>query len=138
MEFQYDPKHRRHVEGWNIIYFDGEDRIGLTAEEYLYVGMDFSGNDMTKQAIKSFEKAISMGYVPAMTRLAKEYEYMGKMEDAYRWYLEAALADDTEAMWRLSYMYKNGIYVRKDKKRAGELRKLARKLSKGQITDQRS
>lgn len=44
MEFQYDPQHRRHVEGWNIICLNGEDKIGLTAEEYNELARDFISN----------------------------------------------------------------------------------------------
>ena len=54
--FQYDPQHRRDVEGWNIICFDGEDKIGLTAQEWDNIGMDFLLNGMYDKAEKSYKK----------------------------------------------------------------------------------
>ena len=44
--------------------------------------------------------------------LAKEYEECEDLEEAYRYYLEAALADDDgEAVTKLADMYLNGDYV---------------------------
>lgn len=53
---QYDPKHRRHIEGWNIICFDGEDRIGLTAREWNEIAADFFLTECTPKRRKAIKE----------------------------------------------------------------------------------
>lgn len=119
--FQYDPQHRRHVEGWNIICFDGEDKIGLTAQEWDDIGMDFLFNEMYNEAEKSYKRGIALGSFRSMAWLGNLYEKLGRLEEAYQCYLEAAMAKDRYALQQLSDMYRKGIYVPEDKKRAEDL-----------------
>ena len=119
--FQYDPQKRRHVEGWNIICFDGEDKIGLTADEWNEIGQDFLFNGMYDEAEKSYKKGITLGSYRSMAELGSLYEKLNRLEEAYQCYLEAAMAKDRYALQLLSDMYRNGVYVRKDVRRAEEL-----------------
>jgi len=119
--FQYDPKHRRHIEGWNIICFDGEDRIGLTAREWNEIAEDFLCNGMYAEAEKSYKRGIALGSQRSMAGLGSLYEKMNRLEKAYQCYLEAAMGKDRYALQLLSEMYRKGVYVRKDESRAEEL-----------------
>lgn len=122
--FQYDPQHRRDVEGWNIICFDGEDKIGLTAQEWDDIGMDFLLNGMYDKAEKSYKRGIALGSYRSMAWLGNLYEKLNRLDEAYQCYLEAAMAKDRFALQQLSEMYWKGIYVTEDKKRAEELIRL--------------
>ena len=119
--FQYDPQHRRDVEGWNIICFDGEDKIGLEAHEWEGIGCDFLYNEMYVEAEKSFKRGIALGSYRCVAYLGEVYQKQHRLEEAYRCYLEAAMANDKYGVELLSEMYRKGIYVRKDKIRAEEL-----------------
>ena len=120
-EFQYDPQHRRHVEGWNIICYDGEDKIGLTADEYQEIGIDFLFNEAYPEAEKSFKRGIALGSYRCVAYLGNLYERQHRLDEAYQCYLEAAMANDQYGVELLSEMYRKGVYVKKDKKRAEEL-----------------
>ena len=51
---------------------------------------------------------------------AKKLENKGEIEEAYQYYLEAALAeDDGEAMYALAQMYFEGDYVRESYDKPG-------------------
>jgi len=130
MEFQFDPQKRRHVEGWNIICFDAEDRIGLTADEYERIAFDFLMNDMVKEAIKSYERAVSLGSTKAAAFLGEIYEKEGDVEEGYRWYLEGSLAENAIALRKLAKLYETGTYVRLDVARAEKLRSLADEIGR--------
>ena len=119
--FQYDPQHRRDVEGWNIICFDGEDKIGLTAHEWDEIAMDFLFNEMYAEAEKSYKRGIALGSYRSMAGLGSLYEKQNRLEEAYQCYLEAAMGKDRYALELLSEMYRKGIYVRKDETQAEEL-----------------
>ena len=57
---------------------------------------------------------------------AKKLESKGEIEEAYQYYLEAALAeDDGEAMYALAQMYFEGDYVRESYDKAGHYFSLA-------------
>ena len=135
MEFQYNPKHRREVEGWNIIYFDGEDKIGLSSDEYDSIGEDFEMNGMIEYAVRSFERGIALRSPRSMALLGRLYERQGNMEEAYIWYLEAAMGEDDVALRYLSDMYREGNYVRKDEVRAKALALIADENMKSSQTD---
>ena len=120
-EFQYDPQHRREVEGWNIICFDGEDKIGLDANEWNNIGCDFLFNEMYVAAEKSFKRGIALGSYRCMAYLGVVYQKQNRLGEAYTCFLESAMANDQYGVELLSEMYRKGIYVRKDKKRAEEL-----------------
>lgn len=124
MEFQYDPQHRRHVEGWNIICLNGEDKIGLTAEEYNELARDFISNEMYSQAEECCQRGIRMGSIRSVALLGTVCEKWGQMEEAYRWYLEAALEGDRAGIYALHDLYRKGIYVELDPERAEQLRKI--------------
>ena len=122
MSFVYDKhKKRRHVEGWNCVYFGSDDTIGLTGEEYDRIGFDFEHNHMYPQAIEAYKRAARRGRKGAFHSLGRMYEKTGDYEHAYEYYLEAALGNFEPAYFSLARMYENGIYVRKDEKRAAEL-----------------
>lgn len=122
MPFMYDRhKKRRHVEGWNCVYFGSEDTIGLTGEEYDRIGFDFEQNHMFPQAIEAYKRAIRLGNKKVFHSLGRMYEEAGDPEHAYEYYLEAALGGFKPAVFSLARMYENGIYVRKDPERAEEL-----------------
>lgn len=119
--FQYDSQHRRDVEGWNIICFDGEDKIGLTADEWDEIARDFLFNEMYAEAEKSYKRGMALGSYRSMAGLGSLYEKQNRLEEAYQCYLEAAMGKDRYALELLSEMYRKGIYVRKDETRAEEL-----------------
>lgn len=56
-----------------------------------------------------------------MAWLGNLYEKLGRLEEAYQCYLEAAMAKDRYALQQLSEMYRKGEYVPEDKKRAEDL-----------------
>ena len=125
MGFVYDKhKKRRHVEGWNCVYFGSDDTIGLIGEEYDRIGFDFEENHMFPQAIEAYKRAVRLGCKSAFHSLGRMYEKIGDYEHAYECYLEAALGDFKPAYCSLARMYESGIYVRKDLKRAAELNNL--------------
>ena len=131
MEFQYDPQRRRHTEGWNIIIYDGEDKIGLTADEYNEIAFDFEMNSMNDMAIRSYKRGIALGSQRSMALLGALYFSMKRWEEAYTCLLEASLAEDAVALEYLAKMYRGGIYVRQDDARAETLEQLAiEKLAK--------
>ena len=120
--FQYTVHEDRHVEGWNIICYNGEDRIGLSSREYLFIAFDFLRNGMIPQAESALNRAIALGSVRAMVHLGEVYAMKGDPERAYQCYLEAALAnEDLLALHHLAIMYKNGVHVRQDDDRAEQL-----------------
>lgn len=124
MEFQYDPQHRRLVEGWNIICLKGEDKIGLTADEYNELAGDFINNTMFVEAEECCNRGIRLGSVRSIALLGLIREKQGKPEEAYQLYLEAALAGDRAGIRSLSDLYKKGAYVERDPERAEMLRKI--------------
>ncbi len=126
--FKFDPQHRRHVEGWNIVYYDAEDGIGLTADEYIEVGFDFQINDMYEQAIRAYQRAIDLGSKKAMTSLGLLYEILERYEEAYRCFLEAALYDEYGAVRHLARFYKDGIYVDENEKKSQQLKDYAKDI----------
>ena len=122
MTFKYDRgKQRRHVEGWNCVYYGSEDEIGLTGEEYDRIGFDFEQNQMYLQAIEAYKRAARLGNKKVFHSLGRMYEANGDYEHAYEYYLEAALGDYKPAIYSLARMYENGTYVRKNMRRAEEL-----------------
>lgn len=130
MIFQFDRQQkRRSVEGWNCVCNGVEDRINLDAHEYNSIGYSFLINDMYDEAIESFKRSISLGSIESMRDLGTVYEKKGNLEDAYFWFLEASLSDDPLAINDLGRMYKKGIYVPKNNKRASQLWKLSKKLT---------
>ena len=130
MEFQYDPQYRRHVEGWNIIIYDGEDKIGLTEAEYDQIAFDFICNGMIKEAKRCYKRSIDQGSVRAMSEIGQLYEKEGNIVEAYKWYLEASLADDVKGLKNLSRFYEEGIYVRQDFSRAEKILQYAENIEK--------
>lgn len=103
------------------MYFGSNDTIGLTGEEYDRIGFDFEENHMFPQATEAYKRAVHLGCKRAFHSLGRMYEKTGDYEHAYECYLEAALGDFKPAYFSLARMYENGIYVRKDPKRAAEL-----------------
>ena len=124
MEFQYDPQHRRHVEGWNIICHKCEDKIGLTADEYNELVWDFLNNSMFAEAEECCNRGIRLGSARSIALLGLLREKQGKQEEAYQLYLEAALDGDRAGIRSLSELYKKGTYVERDPERAEMLRKI--------------
>lgn len=61
-----------------------------------------------------------------MALLGELYEQENHPEETYKWYLEAALADDTIALQHFADMYKGGTCVRQSTSRAEELAILAK------------
>ena len=122
--FQYDPQRRRHVEGWNIICLHGEDKIGLTAEEYNDLAYDFLLQGMLPQAEECCRRGIDAGSIRSISLLGMVYQKQNKLEEAYQLYLEAALAGDRGGIRSLSDMYKKGLLVNLDSTRAEKLKKI--------------
>jgi len=97
---------------------------GNTANEYFNAGWAYESGLYFREvdlqmAIKCYEEAVAMGHIKAMNALAKLYERNGDPENAYRWYLEAALAEeDAEAITEIGEMYFKGEYLRPDIGRA--------------------
>ena len=114
----------RQVQIWDIVEKDLPDTIGITAIEYFFAGWEYEsgfyiGTPDLSLAIKCYEKAVTMGDTKAMIALAKLYARNDDPENAYRWYLEAALTvDDAEAIAKIGEMYFEGEYVRADLERA--------------------
>lgn len=120
----------REVLIWQILKDEIPDDIGGTAEEYYNAGWQFqygtNGCKDKELAVKGYEKAAVLGSVKAMTALGNLYQKMDDSENAYRWYLEAAIAgEDKEAIMKIACMYCEGNYLRADQSRALELFQLA-------------
>ena len=124
MKFQFDcEKKRRHVEGWNCVIYEAEDRIDLSADEYESIASDFESNFMIYEAEIAYKRAIKRGSIKSRYLLAKLLETHGQSEEAYQWYLEGALGGNVNAIKRLSEMYRQGTNIRKDIQRVEELEK---------------
>ena len=96
-EFQYDPQHRRDVEGWNIIFFDGVDKIGLDADEWTKIGCDFLFNEMYVEAEKSFKRGIALGSYRCVAYLGVVYQKQNRLGDAYTCFF--GIGDGQRSIW---------------------------------------
>ena len=127
MEDKYDSRKKRYVEAWNTIYFDTEEPINLSCQEYDELGFDFTMNEMFDCAFRTYHRGIEAGHKELILILGALYEQTGNLEYAYRCYLEAALINNQNGLKNLSRMYKKGIYVQKDEKKAKKLNMLSKK-----------
>ncbi|MBM6809230.1 hypothetical protein [Faecalicoccus pleomorphus] len=127
MEDKYDSRKKRYVEAWNTIYFDTEEPINLSCQEYDELGFDFTMNEMFDCAFRTYHRGIEAGHKELIPILGALYEQTGNLEYAYRCYLEAALINNQNGLKNLSRMYKKGIYVQKDEKKAKKLNMLSKK-----------
>ena len=93
----------------------------MTAQEWNDIAMDFIFNEMYDEAEKSYKRGIALGSYRSMAWLGSLYEKLNRLEEAYQCYLEAAMAKDRYALQQLSEMYRRGVYVPEDKKRAEDL-----------------
>lgn len=115
---------QRQVLIWDIVEKDLPNTIGITANEYFNAGWEYESGLYVHEvnldlAVKCYEKAVALGHVKAMNALAKLYERNDDPENAYRWYLEAALAEeDAEAITEIGEMYLEGDFLRSDTARA--------------------
>ena len=65
-------------------------------------------------AITCYLLAIAAGSIDAMIALGNIYEEKEDFENAYDWYLEAALAGSPAGMLNVAWMYHAGYYVEQD------------------------
>ena len=65
-----------------------------------------------------------------MSEIGQLYEKEGNIVEAYKWYLEASLADDVKGLKNLSRFYEEGIYVRQDFSRAEIILQYAENIEK--------
>ena len=82
----------REVKIWKIVENDLPDDIGITAQEYDYVGWQYrSGMGVLtadlRLACKCYEKAAQMGNAKSMISLAEIYYESGDIEEYYKWIL---------------------------------------------------
>ena len=127
MEDKYDSRKKRYVEAWNTIYFDTEEPINLSCQEYDELGFDFTMNEMFDCAFRTYHRGIEAGHKELIPILGALYEQTGNLKYAYRCYLEAALINNQNGLKNLSRMYKKVIYVQKDEKKSKKLNKLSKK-----------
>ena len=84
---------------------------------HIHTGWD-TGKPDTAGAISWYEKAIKLGHVKAMMHLGNIYSQRKEYENAYYWFLEAALAGSGEGICSLGIMYHLGRLVDRDFKKA--------------------
>lgn len=133
MEFKYDPQNRRLIEGWNLIFYDTEDTIHLSMEEYEQLAFDFNWNGMIDCAFRTYHRGIEAGYKELIPLLGELYEQNDDLENTYRCYLEAALINDLNGIKNLSRMYKKGIYVQKDEKKSQKAKYVIKKNGRKKV-----
>ena len=114
----------REVKIWKIVEKDLPDDIGITAQEYDYVGWQYRfGMGVLKAdlklACKCYERAAKMGNAKSMISLAEIYYESCDLEEYYKWILEASFGgENPDAFYRLGEMYFKGEYVRQDYEKA--------------------
>ncbi|MCR5566717.1 MAG: sel1 repeat family protein [Clostridiales bacterium] len=79
-----------------------------------------TGKPDSEAAVPIYKAAAEYGNVGAMVELGAYYYSRMEFEDAYHWFLEAALAGSAIAMCDLGGLYHNGYFVEQDYKKAYE------------------
>ena len=77
-----------------------------------------SGTPDPDAAIEWYEKAVECGSTTAMVNLGNIYENREEFDQAYYWYLEAALADNEQGMFNVANMHFWGRHVPQDYQKA--------------------
>lgn len=77
-----------------------------------------TGIPNVNEAIVWYEKAVEFGSVIAMINLGNIYENLEDYENAYHWYLEAALAENEIGMLNVANMHFWGWHVNQDYEKA--------------------
>ncbi|RKM56825.1 sel1 repeat family protein [Butyrivibrio sp. CB08] len=113
----------REVQIWQTIRGERPDDINDTGEELYYAGWQYEyGMNGCKDyglALKAYEMSVSKGYLKAMTALGNIYLKTEDYDQAYKWYLEAAIAsEDKEAVFNIALMYHDGDYLKQDRDKA--------------------
>ena len=91
-------------------------KLALKARSFLK-GTD-TGVPDPDAAILWYEKAMKLGYVDALNELGAAYLVKEDYEQAYYWFLEAALGGDKNCLYNMGNLYYKGQYVDQDKEKA--------------------
>lgn len=76
-------------------------------------GKKLSENN-TEAALEEYRMAANGGYVPAYNLIGSIYYSKENYKRAWKWYLKAAEANDSEGQYYVGLFYQKGIYVQKD------------------------
>lgn len=68
----------------------------------------------TDAAMEEFRLAANGGYVPAYNSIASIYYSKKNYKKAWKWYLKAADANDSEGQYYVGVFYLNGLHVKKN------------------------
>lgn len=71
-----------------------------------------AANDI-EAALEKYRMAANGGYVPAYNSIAAIYYSKQNFKKAWKWYLKAAEANDSEGQYHVGLFYLNGLYVKK-------------------------
>lgn len=91
-------------------------KLALKARSFLK-GTD-TGVPDPDAAILWYERAMKLGYIDAMNNLGAAYLAKGDYEQAYHWFLEAALGGEKNCLYNIGNLYYRGQYVDQDKEKA--------------------
>ena len=77
-----------------------------------------TGTPDPDEAIVWYERAVKFGSLLAMNSLGAVYLERKDYENAYHWFLEAAMKGEADSLYHLGEMYYNGDYVHQDTDKA--------------------
>ena len=92
------------------------EKLGLRGQAFLE-GTE-TGESDPDSAILWYERAMKLGYIDAMNNLGAAYLAKGDYEQAYHWFLEAALGGEKNCLYNIGNLYYRGQYVDQDKEKA--------------------
>lgn len=68
----------------------------------------------TDAALEEYKRAANGGFVPAYNLIASIYYSKRNYKKAWKWYLKAAGANDSEGQYHVGLFYQNGLHVEKN------------------------
>lgn len=113
-----------YTKAW--VWYEESSKKGC-ARALRHIAMCYEGglgvDNNIHEAIRWYKKAIEKDDIVSLTIMGKIYYYgLGgippEYKTAFHWYQKAAIAGDSDAMWRLGNCYLNGKGVEKDEYRA--------------------
>ena len=109
-------------DGGEVRLTDREDREEM-GQKLAQKGLVFQygledGSPDPELAVQWFERAVKLGYIPAMDSLGMICRLREDDETAYQWFLEAALGGEADSLYHLGEMYFSGNYLNRDYEKA--------------------
>lgn len=77
-------------------------------------GMVDESMKLYNEALEKYRQAANGGYIPAFTDVGRIYIKKGNYKKAWKWYLKAAEAGDSEGEYYVGYFYQEGKHVKRN------------------------